>query len=114
MYVQIFLYQYSGNWKRTDKRTIFFRFKKSLLRRKSTNFINVKIILWLLLKIFLCDVSILVLFHLLCFFTAPSENDVPDFEFNIWTHPDCAGTEFENGNRSWFYFGIKGTHICQY
>lgn len=35
-------------------------------------------------------------------------NDLPDFEFNIWTNPDCAGTEFENGNRTWFYFGMKG------
>ncbi|KAJ9589715.1 hypothetical protein L9F63_017087 [Diploptera punctata] len=34
--------------------------------------------------------------------------DIPDFEFNIWTKPDCAGTEFENSNRTWFYFGIKG------
>ncbi|KAL5016457.1 hypothetical protein ScPMuIL_006046 [Solemya velum] len=32
----------------------------------------------------------------------------PDMEFNVWTKPDCAGTEFENGNRSWFYFGIRG------
>ncbi|KAL4236440.1 Cytosolic carboxypeptidase-like protein 5 [Mactra antiquata] len=32
----------------------------------------------------------------------------PDYEFNVWTKPDAAGTEFENGNRSWFYFGIKG------
>ncbi|KAI8787445.1 cytosolic carboxypeptidase-like protein 5 isoform X1 [Biomphalaria glabrata] len=32
----------------------------------------------------------------------------PDYEFNVWTSPDCAGTEFENPNRSWFYFGIKG------
>lgn len=23
----------------------------------------------------------------------------PDFEFNVWTQPDCAGTEHENGNR---------------
>lgn len=23
----------------------------------------------------------------------------PDYEFNVWTHPDCHGTEFENGNR---------------
>ena len=23
----------------------------------------------------------------------------PDYEFNVWTKPDCAGTEFENGNR---------------
>ncbi|XP_075238320.1 cytosolic carboxypeptidase-like protein 5 isoform X2 [Lycorma delicatula] len=37
-----------------------------------------------------------------------NNNEVPDFEFNIWTNPDCAGTEFENGNRSWFHFGIKG------
>ncbi|XP_023718952.1 cytosolic carboxypeptidase-like protein 5 isoform X1 [Cryptotermes secundus] len=38
---------------------------------------------------------------------SPAE-EVPDFEFNIWTKPDCAGTEFENSNRTWFYFGIKG------
>lgn len=39
-----------------------------------------------------------------------SKTDVPTtttFEFNVWTKPDCAGTEFENGNRTWFYFGIK-------
>lgn len=23
----------------------------------------------------------------------------PDYEFNVWTQPDCAGTEYENGNR---------------
>jgi len=49
------------------------------------------------------------------FFSAqPSSNnalETPDYEFNIWTNPDCAGTEFENGNRSWFYFGIRGTKI---
>ncbi|KAM4633561.1 cytosolic carboxypeptidase-like protein 5 isoform 2-T2 [Polymixia lowei] len=32
----------------------------------------------------------------------------PDYEFNIWTKPDCAGTEQENGNRSWFYFSVRG------
>lgn len=32
----------------------------------------------------------------------------PDFDYNVWTAPDCAGTEFENQNRTWFYFGIKG------
>ncbi|CAI5683234.1 cytosolic carboxypeptidase-like protein 5 isoform X1 [Oreochromis niloticus] len=32
----------------------------------------------------------------------------PDYEFNVWTQPDCAGTEHENGNRSWFYFSVKG------
>ncbi|CAH4035657.1 unnamed protein product [Pieris brassicae] len=34
-------------------------------------------------------------------------SETPDYEFNIWTRPDCAGTEFENGNRTWFYFGIQ-------
>ncbi|MEQ2219268.1 hypothetical protein XENOCAPTIV_015121 [Xenoophorus captivus] len=26
-------------------------------------------------------------------------NLTPDYEFNMWTQPDCAGTEYENGNR---------------
>ncbi|KAJ4433665.1 hypothetical protein ANN_15975 [Periplaneta americana] len=43
---------------------------------------------------------------------APGKNspaeEIPDFEFNIWTKPDCCGTEFENSNRTWFHFGIKG------
>ena len=45
-----------------------------------------------------------------------SNSDSPDYEFNIWTNPDCAGTEFENSNRSWFYFGIRGEHlnVCQH
>jgi hypothetical protein len=30
-----------------------------------------------------------------------------DAEFNLWTRPDCDGSEFENGNRTWFYFGIR-------
>jgi len=34
--------------------------------------------------------------------------DSPDFEFQLWTRPDCQGTEFENGNRTWFYFGLRG------
>ncbi|KAF5276856.1 hypothetical protein FQA39_LY06407 [Lamprigera yunnana] len=33
--------------------------------------------------------------------------DQQDVEFKIWTKPDCYGTEFENGNRTWFYFGIR-------
>nr|XP_056708356.1 cytosolic carboxypeptidase-like protein 5 [Euleptes europaea] len=33
---------------------------------------------------------------------------IADYEFNVWTKPDCAGTEYENGNRSWFYFSVKG------
>ena len=32
----------------------------------------------------------------------------PAFRFNVWTRPDCQGTEFENGNRTWFYFGMRG------
>ncbi|XP_076440086.1 cytosolic carboxypeptidase-like protein 5 isoform X2 [Babylonia areolata] len=32
----------------------------------------------------------------------------PDLEYNVWTNPDCGGTPAENGNRSWFYFGIRG------
>uniref|UniRef100_A0A3Q2QCU3 Cytosolic carboxypeptidase-like protein 5 n=1 Tax=Fundulus heteroclitus TaxID=8078 RepID=A0A3Q2QCU3_FUNHE len=32
----------------------------------------------------------------------------PDYEFNVWTQPDCVGTEYENGNRSWFYFSLRG------
>lgn len=45
-----------------------------------------------------------------------SSNDsgLPDFEFNVWTLPDCAGTEFENGNRTWFYFGMKGKFLKSY
>ncbi|XP_071483776.1 cytosolic carboxypeptidase-like protein 5 [Diadema antillarum] len=35
-------------------------------------------------------------------------NAMPDYEFNLWTSPDCAGTEFENGNRTWFHFAVKG------
>lgn len=31
-----------------------------------------------------------------------------DFEFNLWTRPDCYGTPFENSNRTWFYFSILG------
>lgn len=35
--------------------------------------------------------------------------ETPDYEFNLWTRPDCAGTEFENGNRTWFYFGVQSS-----
>ncbi|KAJ8727389.1 hypothetical protein PYW07_001508 [Mythimna separata] len=35
--------------------------------------------------------------------------EIPDYEFNMWTRPDCAGTEFENGNRTWFYFGVQAS-----
>lgn len=34
-----------------------------------------------------------------------------DIEFNVWTKPDCEGTPAgPNGNRTWFYFGIRGGH----
>ncbi|XP_061481919.1 cytosolic carboxypeptidase-like protein 5 isoform X2 [Rhineura floridana] len=33
---------------------------------------------------------------------------VADYEFNVWTKPDCGDTEYENGNRSWFYFSVRG------
>lgn len=32
----------------------------------------------------------------------------PDYDYNVWTAPDCAGMECENPNRTWFYFGVKG------
>ena len=32
-----------------------------------------------------------------------------DNEFNLWTLPDCANTPYENGNRTWFHFSVKGT-----
>ena len=38
---------------------------------------------------------------------SPPPAGQPDYHFSMWTRPDCAGTEFENGNRTWFYFGIK-------
>lgn len=31
-----------------------------------------------------------------------------DAEFNLWTRPDCYGTPFENTNRTWFFFSIRG------
>ena len=31
-----------------------------------------------------------------------------DGEFNLYTSPDCAGTPFEKGYRTWFCFSVKG------
>lgn len=31
-----------------------------------------------------------------------------DAEFNLWTRPDCHGTPFENSNRTWFFFSVRG------
>ncbi|XP_077782823.1 cytosolic carboxypeptidase-like protein 5 isoform X3 [Podarcis muralis] len=33
---------------------------------------------------------------------------IADYEFNVWTKPDCGDTEYENSNRSWFYFSVRG------
>ncbi|CAO1366248.1 unnamed protein product [Diamesa serratosioi] len=37
-----------------------------------------------------------------------SKEKLVDVEFNLWTRPDCYGTPFENQNRTWFYFSIRG------
>lgn len=39
--------------------------------------------------------------------TITGKTDVVDYEFNLWTKHDCSDTEFENGNRTWFYFAVK-------
>ena len=39
---------------------------------------------------------------------ASLNSHISDFEFNLWTSPDCAGSPYENLNRTWFYFGVKG------
>nr|XP_031845002.1 cytosolic carboxypeptidase-like protein 5 isoform X2 [Nomia melanderi] len=36
-----------------------------------------------------------------------TSDDSIDYEFNIWTKHDCHGTQFQNSNRTWFYFGFK-------
>ncbi|CAL4124937.1 unnamed protein product [Meganyctiphanes norvegica] len=39
----------------------------------------------------------------------PGPPELPvNYEFNLWTRPDCGGTQYENNNRTWFFFGIKG------
>lgn len=40
--------------------------------------------------------------------TSSSKEKQIDAEFNLWTRPDCQGTSFENSNRTWFYFSIRG------
>ncbi|XP_059620249.1 cytosolic carboxypeptidase-like protein 5 [Phlebotomus argentipes] len=46
---------------------------------------------------------------------APEENEPPppdgvtaSAEFNLWTCPDCGGTQYENSNRTWFFFSVRG------
>ncbi|XP_026296190.1 cytosolic carboxypeptidase-like protein 5 [Apis mellifera] len=36
-----------------------------------------------------------------------NSEDTIDYEFNLWTKHDCHGTQFQNNNRTWFYFGVK-------
>ncbi|XP_034174138.2 cytosolic carboxypeptidase-like protein 5 isoform X1 [Osmia lignaria lignaria] len=36
-----------------------------------------------------------------------NSEDPIDYEFNLWTKHDCHGTQFQNNNRTWFYFGVK-------
>lgn len=54
----------------------------------------------------MCRSMFLTLAHLFADII-PTEN-FTCAEFNIWTKPDCAGTEYENPNRSWFMFSIHG------
>lgn len=46
-----------------------------------------------------------------------NENAAVNVEFNLWTKPDCYQTVHENGNRTWFYFSIKGgkpSHVAKF
>lgn len=36
-----------------------------------------------------------------------NSKEMPDYEFNLWTKHDCHGTQFQNSNRTWFYFGVR-------
>lgn len=36
-----------------------------------------------------------------------SPKETSDYEFNLWTKHDCHGTQFQNSNRTWFYFGVR-------
>ncbi|CAK9795253.1 Cytosolic carboxypeptidase-like protein 5 [Anthophora quadrimaculata] len=38
-----------------------------------------------------------------------NSEDAADYEFNLWTKHDCHGTQFQNNNRTWFYFGVKAS-----
>ncbi|XP_050715046.1 cytosolic carboxypeptidase-like protein 5 isoform X2 [Eriocheir sinensis] len=42
----------------------------------------------------------------------PTVEPLPvNYEYNLWTRPDCSGTEYENNNRTWFFFGIRGGSV---
>ncbi|KMQ91458.1 cytosolic carboxypeptidase-like protein 5 protein [Lasius niger] len=36
-----------------------------------------------------------------------NSKEMSDYEFNLWTKHDCHGTQFQNSNRTWFYFGVR-------
>ena len=38
-------------------------------------------------------------------------NDEDLLEFKVWTRADCAGTCYENGNRTWFHFRLAHSDI---
>ena len=37
---------------------------------------------------------------------AVEREDAGPLSFLLWTAPDCAGTAFQNGNSSWYYFKV--------
>ena len=39
--------------------------------------------------------------------TAGAGDQKPDYEFNVWTKPDCAGTSYENRNRCGMIHGHR-------
>ena len=41
---------------------------------------------------------------------AGNSHDDSTCEFNLWTRPDCEGTEFENGNRTWYVHSTWPRH----
>ncbi|XP_076174734.1 cytosolic carboxypeptidase-like protein 5 isoform X3 [Ptiloglossa arizonensis] len=38
-----------------------------------------------------------------------TSEETTDYEFNLWTKHDCHETQFQNNNRTWFYFGVKAS-----
>lgn len=48
----------------------------------------------------------------------PASAEQPaNVEVNVWTRPDCEGTPYENTNRTWYYFSVKGgrpSHVLRF
>ncbi|PAA46674.1 hypothetical protein BOX15_Mlig007936g1 [Macrostomum lignano] len=40
--------------------------------------------------------------------TSQAEANRPDYEYQVWTRKDAEGFQFENENRTWFHFGVRG------